>query len=101
MLRLDEQVEGLINQVLRERYLVLERPSFRRIVGEIRAECDAKGFQPPSGKTIDLSPKLPPLGGESLGLICWPYAASLCIFVFSANSIGVRFLNAKCGLWVL
>ena len=50
--RLSEQVEDLIDRVLRDRYLVLERPSFRRIVGEIRAECSAKGFQPPSRQTI-------------------------------------------------
>lgn len=42
----------MIDRVLRQRYLVFERPSFRRIVGEIRAECSAKGFQPPSRPTI-------------------------------------------------
>lgn len=52
MLRLHQQVEEVIDQVLRERYLLLERPSLRRIVGEIRAECDAKGFQPPSRQTV-------------------------------------------------
>ncbi|WVX51682.1 hypothetical protein ROLI_047840 (plasmid) [Roseobacter fucihabitans] len=49
---LDQQVEDVIDQVLRKRYLVLERPSFRRIVGEIRVECHAKGFQPPSRQTV-------------------------------------------------
>ncbi len=51
-LRLPAQVESMIARVLRERYLVPERPSFRRIVGEIRAECVARGFQPPARQTI-------------------------------------------------
>jgi putative transposase len=51
-LRLSRQVEDLVDRVLRERYLVLERPSFRRVVGEIRAECSAKGFPPPSRQTV-------------------------------------------------
>jgi len=50
--RLPEHVEKLIDGLLRRRYLVQERPSFRRIVGEIRAECSAKGFQPPSRQTV-------------------------------------------------
>lgn len=50
--RLPKDVEVLIEQTLRERYLVREAPSFLRIVGEIRAECAAKGFRPPTRKTI-------------------------------------------------
>ncbi len=50
--RLPQRVEDLIDRVLRERYLVLERPSFRRVVTEIRAECAAKGFHPPSRQTV-------------------------------------------------
>lgn len=46
------QVGDLIDRVLRERYLVTERPSFRRIVVEIRAECAARGFQPPARQTV-------------------------------------------------
>jgi len=49
----------------------------------------------------DLSPKFPPSGGESLGFVRWPYAASLSMFIFSANSIGVRLPNAECGLCLL
>ncbi|MDX8354837.1 Mu transposase C-terminal domain-containing protein [Cognatiyoonia sp. IB215182] len=52
LLRLNEQVESIIDQGLRHRYLVSERPSLRRIVEEIRAECSAKGFQPPARQTI-------------------------------------------------
>ncbi len=50
--RLAEGVEALIDQTLRRYYLVRERPSFLRIVREIRAECEAKGFRPPTRKTV-------------------------------------------------
>ena len=50
--RLPRDVEFLIERTLRERYLVREAPSFLRIVGEIRAECAALGFRPPSRRTI-------------------------------------------------
>ena len=51
-LRLSRQVEDLVDQVLRERYLVLERPSFARVVGEIRAKCSAKEFPLPWRQTV-------------------------------------------------
>ena len=50
--RLPDAVERVIELGLRERYLVREAPSFLRIVREIRAECAAKGLQPPSRRTI-------------------------------------------------
>lgn len=50
--RLVRDVEAIIDLALRQYYLVRERPSFSRIVREIQAECDAKGFQPPTRKTI-------------------------------------------------
>jgi len=46
-----------------------------------------------------LSPKFSPTFGESLGPVPKPYPASLSMTIFSSNSIGVRFLNAKFGLW--
>ena len=50
--RLPGDVEVIIEQTLSKRYLVREAPSFLRIVGEIRAECAAKGFKPPTRRTI-------------------------------------------------
>ena len=50
--RLPDEVEILIRRILQERYLVREAPSFLRIVGEIRAECAAKGFRMPTRRTI-------------------------------------------------
>lgn len=50
--RLSKEVEELIALRLREYYLVRERPSFLRVVGEIRAGCVAKGFIPPTRRTI-------------------------------------------------
>lgn len=50
--RLAKEVEALIHQVLHTHYLVPERPSFLRIWREIRAECEAKGFQPPTRRTV-------------------------------------------------
>ncbi|MEP1611067.1 MAG: hypothetical protein ABJL72_04010 [Roseobacter sp.] len=47
--RLNDGVEAIISATLRRYYLIRERPSFLRIVREIRAECEAKGFrQPPA-----------------------------------------------------
>ncbi len=63
------------------------------------------GGAPQSGRRqpipSDLRPKHPPRLVESLGLIWWPYAASLSMVIFSANSCCVRFPNAEWGLWVL
>ena len=50
--RLVPDVERIISTNLRRYYLVRERPSFLRVVREIRAECDAKGFQPPTRRTV-------------------------------------------------
>lgn len=50
--RLAQDVEAIIDRALRRFFLVRERPSFLRIVREIHAECDEKGFQPPTRKTI-------------------------------------------------
>lgn len=50
--RLGPEVESIVERVLRQHYLVLEPPSFLRIVGEIRAECAAKGFRLPTRRTI-------------------------------------------------
>lgn len=50
--RLSPDVEGIIDRTLRQHFLVREPPSILRIVGEIRAECAAKGFQPPTRRTI-------------------------------------------------
>lgn len=50
--RLGSEVESIVERVLRQHYLVLEPPSFLRIVGEIRAECAAKGFRLPTRRTI-------------------------------------------------
>ena len=50
--RLFEDVEKIIERCLKHYFLVRERPSFLRIVGEIRAECSAKGFTPPARETI-------------------------------------------------
>ncbi len=50
--RIAQGVEDLIDESLRRYYLVRERSSFLRIWREIRAECEAKGFQPPTRKTV-------------------------------------------------
>ncbi|WP_138069738.1 Mu transposase C-terminal domain-containing protein [Sulfitobacter sp. EhC04] len=50
--RIAREVEHLIDASLRRYYLVRERPSFLRIWREIRSECEAKGFQPPTRKTV-------------------------------------------------
>lgn len=50
--RIAQNVEDLINASLRRYYLVRERSSFLRIWREIRLECEAKGFQPPTRKTV-------------------------------------------------
>jgi putative transposase len=50
--RLGADVEKLIDETLRKRYLVAEAPSFLRVVGEIRAACAASGYQPPARQTI-------------------------------------------------
>lgn len=50
--RLRGEVEQIIERCLRQHFLVRERPSFLRVVGEIRAECVAKGFTPPARETI-------------------------------------------------
>ena len=50
--RLGQEVEGIIEKVLRQHYLVPEAPSFLRIVGEVRAECVSRGFRPPTRRTI-------------------------------------------------
>lgn len=50
--RLGPEVEGIIKRALRRHYLVPEPPSFLRIVGEIRAECAARGFRLPTRRTI-------------------------------------------------
>lgn len=50
--RLVPRVERIISTTLSRYYLVRERPSFLRIWREIRAECDAKGFQPPTRRTV-------------------------------------------------
>jgi len=50
--RLVEGVETIIDRALRRFFLVRERPSFLRIVREIHAECEEKGFQPPTRKTV-------------------------------------------------
>lgn len=50
--RLAPDVERLISTTLSRYYLVRERPSFLRIWREIRSECDAKGFQPPTRRTV-------------------------------------------------
>lgn len=50
--RLPKGVEALIDTALRRYFLVRERPSFLRIWREIRAECEARGFQPPTRRTV-------------------------------------------------
>ena len=50
--RLVRDVEAIIDMALRQYYLVRERPSFSRIVREIQAECEAKGLQLPTRKTV-------------------------------------------------
>jgi len=50
--RIAPGVEDLIDESLRRYYLVRERSSFLRIWREIRAECEAKGFQPPTRGTV-------------------------------------------------
>ena len=50
--RLEPDVESTIERVLRQHYLVPEPPSFLRIVNEIRAECAARGYRPPTRRTI-------------------------------------------------
>lgn len=50
--RLAQDVEAIIDRALRRFFLVRERPSFLRIVREIHAECEEKGFQPPTRKTV-------------------------------------------------
>lgn len=50
--RLDDGVEVIIDVTVRRYYLVRERSSFLRIVREIRAECEAKGFRAPTRKTV-------------------------------------------------
>lgn len=50
--RVTREVEDLIDVRLRRYYLVRERSSFLRIWREIRSECEAKGFQPPTRKTV-------------------------------------------------
>ncbi|WP_144389836.1 Mu transposase C-terminal domain-containing protein [Phaeobacter sp. 22II1-1F12B] len=50
--RIAQDVEIIIDESLQRYYLVRERSSFLRIWREIRAECEAKGFQPPTRKTV-------------------------------------------------
>ncbi|GHF75210.1 transposase [Seohaeicola zhoushanensis] len=50
--RISKDVEFIISESLQRYYLVRERSSFLRIWREIRAECEAKGFQPPTRKTV-------------------------------------------------
>ena len=50
--RIAEDVEIIIEESLRRYYLVRERSSFLRIWREIRAESEAKGFQPPTRRTV-------------------------------------------------
>ena len=50
--RLSADVERIISATLTRHYLVRERPSFLRVWREIRAECDARGFQPPTRRTV-------------------------------------------------
>ncbi len=50
--RIARGVEAIIDESLRRYYLVREGSSFLRIWREIRAECEAKGFQPPTRKTV-------------------------------------------------
>jgi len=50
--RLAPDVERIISTTLSRYYLVRERPSFLRIWREIRSECDANGFQPPTRRTV-------------------------------------------------
>lgn len=50
--RLHSGVEGIIEGCLKRYFLVRERPSFLRIVREIRAECSTRGFIPPARESI-------------------------------------------------
>lgn len=50
--RIAQQVEELIDARLRRYYLVRERSRFLRIWREIRSEYEAKGFRPPTRKTV-------------------------------------------------
>mmetsp|Transcript_7020 Transcript_7020/g.9148 ORF Transcript_7020/g.9148 Transcript_7020/m.9148 type:complete len:131 (-) Transcript_7020:100-492(-) len=50
--RLSQDVEVIIDHALNSFFLVRERPSFLRIVREIQAECEEKGFHPPTRKTV-------------------------------------------------
>lgn len=50
--RIAQGVEDIIDATLRRYYLVRERSSFLRICREIRSECEAKGFQPPTRRTV-------------------------------------------------
>jgi putative transposase len=50
--RIARDVEEIIDATLRCYYLVRERSSFLRIWREIRSECDAKGFRPPTRRTV-------------------------------------------------
>ena len=49
---MEPDVERIIESVLRQHYLVREPPSFLRIVNEIRAECAASGYRPPTRRAI-------------------------------------------------
>ena len=50
--RLSVELEKLVETTLKERFLVSERPSFLRIVREIQEESRARGFTPPTRRTI-------------------------------------------------
>lgn len=50
--RIAQEVEDLIDACLRRHYLVRGRSSSLRIWREVRSECEAKGFQPPTRKTL-------------------------------------------------
>ncbi|MEM6408708.1 MAG: Mu transposase C-terminal domain-containing protein [Pseudomonadota bacterium] len=51
-LQLSEDKHALIEQLLRERYLVRERPSLARVMLDIAAAFEERGWKPPARRTV-------------------------------------------------
>jgi hypothetical protein len=52
MWAISEAVETIIHEVIREIYLVPERPPLRELARQIAARCRRQGEQPPTERTI-------------------------------------------------
>lgn len=50
--RLDQTIEAIITETLREQWLILEAPPLAPVVGEIRARCEEAGMKAPSYGTV-------------------------------------------------